>query len=242
MNPLPMDLPATLPGHEIVLAEKENPRALTNMLPPVFARWIEEHLHTSPELFDKDEQTLYKYLLKEIGKQPTATDNRLRLKFWFEFDRAMSQGLDKMLVVNIIAGVCSKELFYDKYLKSPSKVAWLLCPPTGYIIKAEEALEFGLEQLRDILDQPHVVAGKFDARLADLKIKIVAMLDTRVKGAPVQRSVNVNLGSSSAAAKQIVAGTQTNMDALKAELALLRQREMASRNLPLGKPDIVDPT
>ena len=57
-------------------------------------------------------------------------------------------------MMRVIAGICTYEYFHRRYMKTPSKVAWLLCPPTGYVVKTNEALEFGLEQLQDILDQP----------------------------------------------------------------------------------------
>ncbi len=57
----------------------------------------------------------------------------------------------------------------------------MLCPPVGYAAKVHEALEFGIEQLRDILEAPHKVGGKIDTKLGELKLKIVMNMELREK-------------------------------------------------------------
>lgn len=213
----------------ISISDKENPRSLMNILPSVVSKGIEEHLFTNPELFEKDERALWQHLRLD-NKQPTPTDNRLRMKFWMEYDRAQAQGT-MISIANVLHGVCSKEYFYKRYMQVPSKVAWLMCPPTGYMVKAEEALEFGLEQLRDILEIPHVNAqGRFDAALGTLKAKIVAMLEARVKGAVVQKQMNLNVNTSNEqVAKAAVAGTMVE---LQKQMKELEARSRRAQNLP----------
>lgn len=233
---------ALTPAHEIAILDATNDRSIVRLVPNTVSESITQHSFEKPELFDKDEHELHKYL-REQNRTPTATDNRLRLKFWTEYDRAMSRGEKAMNMVNVLAGVCSRELFYGHYLRNPHKVAWLLCPPTGYMVKAEEALEFGLEQLRDILNQPHTIGGKVDTKLGELKAKIVMMLDTRVKGAVVQKQMNLNVNTSNeSVAKAAAAGT---MEDLQRQLLDLERRNRVAQNLPLAseKPVIdVDPT
>lgn len=225
---------ASISTHEVSTTDRSNPRSAVSLAPTQVGNAIEDAAHERPELFLLDERDLYKKL-REENAQPSPTDNRLRLKFWMEYDRVQSLGLNAMGVMNFLSGVCSKEYFYKTYLHKPQKVAWMMCPPTGYLLKAEEALEFGIEQLRDILDQPHVVNGKVDTKLGELKAKITAMLDTRVKGAPVQRNLNVNV-SEAAVAK--VAQAQSAEDLMR-ELRDLEKRNRQAQNLPSpGKPDI----
>ncbi len=176
-----------LDASEIVLWDKENPRSVLNLLPPVVSKRIGDAAFEKDTLFRLDEQALYKHL-SELGHRPNATDNRLRIKFWHEYERVQAQNLNEMIVTNITSGIVSREFFYSHYLHVPEKLAWLMCPPTNYIVKAEEALEFALEQMRDILETPHTLpGGKLDPKVADMKIKIFKLLDDRVRGAVIQR-------------------------------------------------------
>lgn len=216
------------------------------MVPTAIATALEEHMFTNPEYFDLDERELWRKL-RDDSKTPTPTDNRLRLKFWVEYDRAMAHG-GRFTIGNVLASLCTGEYFYKKYLSHPGKVAWLVTPPAGYLVKAEEALEFGLEQLRDLLDQPHVSFGKVDTKLGELKAKIVMMLDARVKGAVVQRSMNMNINTSTNTVNKELTGA--SMEELEKRLKELDARERRARNVPTtvegevsGKPDIeIDPT
>lgn len=73
----------------------------------------------------------------------------------------------------------------------------MLCPPTEYVIQCEEMLHYGLEQLRDILSCRHEsMGGSLDPKTAAVKLEIVKMLDSRVKGAVIQTTRNVNLNMS----------------------------------------------
>jgi hypothetical protein len=226
--------------NEIVLYEKENPDALINLLPPVVADAILEHSQNHPEFFNVDEHALKKAIIEVGGKGGgiSPMDNRIRINFWLEYDRVMARRRDgdqtsKMMNMSTaIAGVCSRELFYKHYLRSYTRVAWLVCPPVNYTMKATEALEFGLEQLREVLDLPNVDSkGNPNAKLAAIKVKIVEMLDMRIKGAIVQRSmnVNVNTGGSQNVNQAVL---DTTVEALETRLKLLRSKERESRNLP----------
>lgn len=233
--------PSTPPQtHEISTTDESNPRAVVNLVPSGLSQGIKDALFQHPELFDKDERALWMQL-RQQNAQPTPTDNRLRLKFWMEYDRVQHHGDNRMNMTNVYAGVCSKEYFTKHYATKATKVSWLMCPPTGYLIKAEEALEFGIEQLRDILEQPHSITiggtTKVDTKLGELKAKIVMMLDTRLKGAPVQRNMNLNVSTSDAQVARVAAAA-TAEDLMK-ELKELERRNKAAQNLPSpGKPDI----
>ncbi len=247
LNPMTQDLsPVELPHptQAIAISDKSNPLSVINLVPAVVAQAIDDALFTNPELFDLDEHRLAQKLRKDAAP-PTPADHRVRMKFWNEYDRAMARGETKLVMVNVLAGVCTQDMFYKFYLKQPQKVAWLMCPPTGYMIKAEEALEFGMGQLRDVLEQPHVINGKVDTRLANLKAKIVQMLEARVLGAVVQKTMNLNVSS-----KQVDTATaEDTMESLQRQLKELDRRNRQAQNIPLppGEREVtseveVDPT
>jgi len=195
---------------EVEYYNKDNDRSVYNMVSPR----IQEKLKrlSVQELLLTDE-----WELKEIIK-PTPTLNRLRISFWREFDRAQTKNTD-MKMVKVYAGICPKEQF-ERYLDNDNHTVWILKPPVDYVNAMEEALMFGIDRLREILEIPLVQTRhiklrdadgadyldtyeEFDPKTAELLIKTVAMLDMRVKGALVQkveqkviaenRNVNANL-------------------------------------------------
>lgn len=133
----------------------------------------------------------------ELKKQvkPSVTACRIRIGFWVEYNRCQ-EAQDKFNLTKAYAGICSHEFFFEHFLAVPEYVAWLMCPPASYTNAMEEALNLGIEELRDILQTPHTGNPK----IMELKVKIFAMLDARLKGAVVQklsieqRSLNMNIG------------------------------------------------
>jgi hypothetical protein len=121
------------------------------------------------------------------------------MSFWMEYNAAMAN-CRFMKTANIIAGVLSKQVWTENYLKIPSKVAWILCMPLSFEKALDEAIIYGMDQMRMILELPVVdeKTGKVNTSLASLKNKIVSQLYDRKYGAAVQRSVNVSIGSAQA--------------------------------------------
>lgn len=210
---------------------RDDPRALVNLVPEVASDHFFTASHKRADLFGQDERTLLKQL-KEEKCAPTPTDNRLRIGFWMEYERAQSAGRD-MELSHVFGGVCTKPYFYQVYLKCPEKVAWLVCQPSSYEKYADEAINFGLEQLRDVLEIPHVTyfedgrVKNVDIKLADLKAKIVFGLEARRKGAVVQKNMNLNISSSDKkVAEAAIGGT---MEELEKRLEDIRKRQRKAR-------------
>lgn len=205
---------------------RSDPRSVINLVPPAVGEAMLLAAKAKPDLFGVDERTLWN-TLRLSNKCPSPTDNRLRLKFWDEYDRAQAE-LKNIIISNVTPGVCSREYFTQNYLASPEKVAWLLCPPASYVVKMEEALAFGIEQLRDILELPTTSpSGRVDTKLAELKAKIVAMMDIRVKGAITQKieqkSMNINVQTSD---KQVAnRALQGSMEDIEKRLRELKKRD-----------------
>jgi hypothetical protein len=180
----------------------EASRSLEQIAPTNLVERIHAAHKERPDLFGKLEKELARQLRSE-SRTPAPVDNRIRLKFWTEYDRAQSEG-DRFRTVNVYGGLCPHELFYNYYLKDPCRVAWMLCMPTSYQVKMEEGLSFGLDELRDVLEEPHTtqvdVKGPkgwvkktvVNTKLIEAKIKIVQMMDLRLKGGVVQKQLNIH--------------------------------------------------
>lgn len=176
---LKKDLP---PERPIVFWDRENPLSVINLVPDPLRLQI-DHLSKSvhAELLTLTETDLYR-ALQRLNQQPNPTDNRLRIKFWIEYDRCHDSGDGKMIVTNITGRVCSRELFYKHYITNPPRLAWMLCPPASWQARAEEALNFGVDQLRLLLDLPEDKVTKFSLAASNLRLKIVQGLDDLVHG------------------------------------------------------------
>lgn len=175
---------------------RDNPRSLINLVSPEVGEYFIKAYEARPELFGIDESSLWKTLRYE-SKTPSATDNRLRLSFWQEYDHAQNYG-HKMRLTAVCAGICLPQYLYNSYMKSPERMAWWACVPTKYEKLLEEGLQYGINQLREILEEPnHDDNGRINTKLIDTKLKIVAMFELRLKGAVTQRieqrNMNVNV-------------------------------------------------
>lgn len=239
-----MNLPA-LPDKEpssVELWNKDDPRSVISLVSPRVAEAMIAASVARPDLFALDERSLYKKLGSEHQKI-SPTDNRLRVRFWDEYERAQANSQKKFRMENVYAGVCTHGYFFERYLKSNERVAWLLTPPASYVVRAEEALGFGLERMRDILELPiEGDDGKINVKLAELQAKIVAMLDIRVKGAVVQRVENKNMNLNVATSDQGVAKALVgqSMGDIEKRLKELEKRDRLAIERAQEAPDTIE--
>lgn len=210
--------------------DRADSRSVISLVPEGVALKFEKAKELLPDLFSLDEQDLWKRLYG-MERTPNATDNRLRLKFWMEYEYAASIDGAYINMARVAAGICTKDHLHNSYLKDAARVAWLLCLPVSYGVKVEEALEFGLDQLRDLLAKPHShkddLGREFtDTKLGSLKLGIVNMLDARAKGAVVQKAMTVHAWADGAQARKISNAVMPDtMEALEKRLEDLRKRE-----------------
>lgn len=244
MSKQDLDLPTLSDDRgEVTLWDESDQGALINLVSEKVRERFKESLEKRPDYFELDEDALYRKL-RDDKNTPTQTDHRLRLKFWIEYDRVKDGQLREMVMTNVIANVCSRELFYKHYLTQPGKVAWLMCPPVSYLHKAQEALYFGIGQLRDLLEAKHTDdKGHINTTLGALKLKIVQHLEDRIKGAvPQQLNVNqksVSLTMSTSDRKMIQQAAEQMSEAdMKAKLAHLNREERKAQHLPEPKPEM----
>jgi hypothetical protein len=217
------------------LWQRSEPRSLINIVPNVAAESFISASKEDPHLFGHDEEGLHK-ILKATGAIPSATDNRLRVAFWMEYERAQVAG-SQMELRNVYSGVCSKPYFYQTYLNNSAKVAWLTCQISSYEKYADEAITFGLTQLREVLALPHAEfhedgsVKKIDTKLIELKAKIIFGLEARRKGAVVQRveQKNMNLSITATDKQAAQLAMEGTMEQLEKRLEDIRKRQRKAR-------------
>lgn len=179
-----------------VIGDPTNPFSVENLITdiPTLAEALERVKREAPELMGLDEGTM-----REISmKRATLVLSRIRLAFWQEYESAVQTGR-RMRLTQIIGGICTDWHWSSKVLPDNEKMAWIFCPPANYTVQVKEALQAGMETIREIVSAKVVDDdGYLIPRAADVVLKAVAMLDMRVKGAIVQKidqrtlSLNVN--------------------------------------------------
>lgn len=217
-------------SRQVTLWDRNNPCSILNLATDELRSELQNAYFTDEILFKMDERTLYKHI-KSKEKSLSATDSRIRLKFWTEYDYAVTMGKSRMDLGRVTAGVCTREYFYATYMREPHKLAWMVCPPAGYMTKVNEALDVGIEKLREILELDAGKGPKFDTKLGELQLKITQMLEMRAKGAIVQKTLAINAHLSGAAAKQVAGATaEVSMEELDKKLAAAKKREAELMN------------
>lgn len=156
-----------------------------------------------PDLFNLEERDLKK-VLQDRGARPTKVDQVVRMKFWMEYDRAFVEASGngsrpKMSPSRVFGRVCSKEVFYTRYLHTPEKVAWMLCPPVDYEAAVDAVLSVSIGNMFRILEVDAVEYDKetgnpvgVNEKLAKLQVMIHEKLSAGKYGLPMQRRLNVN--------------------------------------------------
>ena len=147
-----------------------------------------------PYYLNKSEHELIRIL------KPADIDDKLRLLFWKEYERAQDAGTG-MVMVNVYSKIMGRDNFYE-VMKNPRRVAWLMSPPEDYMISLEAALDHGRRNMEKIMKMKLFdEKGKLKAAEAKIFLKAYELLDNRVRGAVVQRieqktaSLHVHKGS-----------------------------------------------
>jgi hypothetical protein len=221
----------------IAIKDKNNPNSAINIAPQSVSRAIgmipDEFFELTPhelqEKFRKERQGRY--------TKDTEIEEKLRIAFWREYDRASDYG-SMMQIERICSGICHISVF-NKAMTNSYRAAYICSPPEDYITTVQELLKIGLDQIRDILLQPHVdEQGRPQPRMADVKMKIVESLTNRVKGMVAHRvetkNLNVNMDADNARPKTEVSHL-TDPDEIDRRLQELLEK-------PSSKPETIDVT
>lgn len=180
---------ASQDAKEISIKRFNDPNSVVNMLPPVVKRNVEA---LDPRHIACSEKEIRKTL------EPTQLDEMLRLSFWDEYTVAVDAGR-KMDMSHIYGRICSKEMFYN-VVATPLRLAFMLHPPVEYTYKMRDLLELGHIRMREILELPIKNSkGVPDTKLIAEMVKIVALVENRVRGSVVnklqveQKNLNINV-------------------------------------------------
>ncbi len=177
------------PDFEISVQDVSDPRSIINLVTLDLARAIG---NIPTDLLAMSEEML-KQEFKARDYKPSITENRLRHAFWREYNIVQATRRKTIRMGQVLAGCCHANFFRKHIMSDPHKLAWILCPPSEYMKSLEEALMFGIDQLRDILEMPLTdPMGIVDSKLAATKLEIVRMIDMRVKGAVIQKTQNLH--------------------------------------------------
>lgn len=166
--------------------DKEDPRSLINITPASISNRLEM---ISDDFLDMGEKELKKLFT------PSEIEERLRVSFWMEYDRAQTTG-KQMNISNVYQGICSQTWFLRKTVARNVNLAYMLTPPKNYLVEINNMLNLSNEQMRSIIEAPHIRAdGSLDAKAAQVKVNIWESLLLRAKGAVphVVQSQNLNL-------------------------------------------------
>lgn len=183
-----------------VIVDPDNPMSALNLTSeaPILQDAIKRVMVETPAYLSLDEGSFKEFFNGGI----TATMSRIRVSFWTEYEFAVMAGR-KMYLSRIMGGVCGDTYFKEKFLKDNKKVAYMLTPPSDYVVQTKEALQVGLETIREIISARVIDEdGYLIPRAADVVLKAFMHLDMRVKGAIIQRidqrtlALNVNQNSS----------------------------------------------
>lgn len=175
---------------EIVFWEEGNPNCVVNRLTP---RLKKAAMEIPGHLLGMSAQTLRNKI------KANSMDEQLRVSFWEEFLIA-SDNNQRMRIEAIYPRVCVREYFYKHFVDNPARFAYMLHPPAEYMLQMKSLLQLGLRRFEEILQMPLVnEKGVVNSKLVSEIVRIVMLVDNRVKGAVVQKvqleqkSLNVNM-------------------------------------------------
>lgn len=138
---------------------------------------------------------------KDLQKQvcPGDVERKLRAAFQLEYERAVRTS-GKFEASNVWKGVVTGPYFYRYIVANSYKLAYIIRPFPEYEAQLEDMLQLGLDEMNKILMQPMCDdEGKFDVRIAKLKVEITENLQDRRRGAIAKRlevqskSMNLNI-------------------------------------------------
>jgi len=135
----------------------------------------------------KDMEFIKKCL--EISNSLTKELRLLRISFWNEYHAALDEkrGIKDSYIYR---PVCTARSYYQ-HIADCEQVAFILQPIANYEVQLDEALDTGLEKLREVLDMSlyKTVEGKSvpDPMMVGKIITVTKMLDDRKHGTPTQK-------------------------------------------------------
>lgn len=154
-----------------------------------------------PETFDLTETELKKRL-----KAPTPELSRLRMVFWDEYSQAVDQQR-QISTPALYRGIMPKRAFEAI---TDLELAYVLTPPTNYVVAMQELMDLSTSRLREIMTTPFIkkitktktledgtkveeTTEQVDTAAMDLVFKIATRIEDRMLGAIATRHEHLNL-------------------------------------------------
>ncbi len=172
----------------------ENRLSLVNLVPRDVGNRFEQAYWELEEFFNTPEDALRVKFKARMNREPSMTENQIRLRLWVEFDTARNEALPRLSMNRITQGVCSNAAFH-KIIEDPAVVAWMLCPPVHYETQLDEILAYGANRMQEILkmDATDKATGKINTKLLQLQIHIYERAEDRRMGAIMTGSKNLHI-------------------------------------------------
>lgn len=170
----------------------------------------------------------------------SVTDERIRQAFWKAVARTNKTGA-VLMVSTMLRGVCTDTYFYNKFLKNPLRVAWMLSPVIRYESQVEALLSMALTRYHEVIEMDitsskkvpiikvnpetgketvgFTVVTEIDVAKAKLVLDTLAKLEDRVKGTAIQKSVSITDTKPEGASVE-----DLDMDAIEDRLKELRAK------------------
>lgn len=123
---------------------------------------------------------------------PTTKDYFLRKQFWKKTRELQAQDGMIASVSEIYKNICTMQHFYNRVLKNPYRLVWILTPMKSADDMVEEAFHYAFNKVRD-----EVLNMEVNEKTAPIILKALDLLMQRHLGPMVQRieakSMNVNM-------------------------------------------------
>lgn len=204
----------------------DTPTSITVKAPLALANILKKNALQCREYWHlvDDEDLLLETLLKDKKFSPSITEKRLRIAFWQEYENSLtSRKLMEPHKVHSL--VCSITSFYSILSTGNYRVLYLLSKPLAYETCVKETLLHGLKRVREILDMDHYnKKGEINTKMLELKLRVTAMMDMRLNGAPTQKIQQLNLNINQDASKPISGQASVQELIKKGDMHSIRER------------------
>jgi hypothetical protein len=161
-----------------------------------FQEGIDACVLANPSLFERSETDLI-INAKKGGIEFGVIDRRIKIALWSAYAKCC-EDTKQVPTKKIVAEITPWYQFQKDWLERPYKAAWLLSPPKDYINALNALHVQAVERIEELLqlDIYRTVKGNriLDAKRAELLLKTIDMVDKRLHGKPVERSITAKIG------------------------------------------------